>query len=57
VWAIRKILRTLPAITVGDALTKDADAVVNFAAETHVDRSIEDPSPSSNKRAGNILST
>jgi dTDP-glucose 4,6-dehydratase len=31
--------------TVSDALAKGADAVVNFAAETHVDRSIEDASP------------
>jgi uncharacterized membrane protein (Fun14 family) len=51
--AIRKILRTLLAIigidlfvvillnqkAVGDALTKGADAVVNFVAETHVYRS------------------
>lgn len=26
-----------------DSLAKDADIIVNFAAETHVDRSIEDP--------------
>jgi hypothetical protein len=32
------------------------DAVVNFAAETHVDRGLEDATPSSNKRAGDILS-
>jgi dTDP-glucose 4,6-dehydratase len=30
---------------VEDALSKGIDAVVNFAAETHVDRSIEDASP------------
>jgi len=28
-----------------DSLVKDADAVINFAAETHVDRSIADPKP------------
>ncbi len=31
-----------PAVT---KIVKDFDAVVHFAAETHVDRSIEDPSP------------
>jgi dTDP-glucose 4,6-dehydratase len=29
--------------TVVDELAKDADAIVNFAAESHVDRSIEEP--------------
>jgi len=28
-----------------DLLTRDVDAIVNFAAETHVDRSIQDPEP------------
>ncbi|HWQ03452.1 MAG TPA: dTDP-glucose 4,6-dehydratase [Candidatus Nitrosotenuis sp.] len=33
------------AAAVANALTPDFDAVVNFAAETHVDRSIEDAQP------------
>jgi len=33
------------AQTVDDALRQGVDALVNFAAETHVDRSIEDASP------------
>jgi dTDP-glucose 4,6-dehydratase len=32
-------------LKLANELVKDSDAVVNFAAETHVDRSIADPSP------------
>ncbi|MBI3582729.1 MAG: dTDP-glucose 4,6-dehydratase [Nitrospinae bacterium] len=37
-----------------DSLLKDVDAVINFAAESHVDRSIDDPSPFLNT---NIIGT
>jgi len=37
-------------------LIKDADAVLNFAAETHVDRSIADPIPFFRTNVGGVIS-